>query len=111
MSSKFWGAGGERGRGAVKNAATVAGINRQERLVNFSERQAAGVPVLTDEEQQTVSSAGSSEGFFSPFKGGVDPTLQANKGSALTAVPQYDTSANSAYRQQMSLRKVRANKL
>ncbi len=111
MSSKFWGAGGERGRGAVKNAATVAGINRQERLVNFSERQAAGLPVLSEDQQQDVAEAGKKEGFFSPFKGGVDPTIKKNKTDKLTAIPQYDTSANSAYRQQMSLRKVRANKL
>lgn len=111
MSGKFWGAGGERGRGAVKNAETVAGIQRAERQPAYLARQEAGIPVLTDEEQQTVAASGSGEGFFSPFKGGVDPTLKGNKSSALAAIPQYDTSANSAYRQQMSLRKVRANKL
>jgi len=88
-----------------------AGINRKERLTDFSKRQAAGLPVLTEDQQQDVAKAGKNEGFFSPFKGGVDPTINNNKGSALTAIPQYDTSANSAYRQQMSLRKIRQNKL
>lgn len=109
MGGKFWGAGGEGGRGAVKNAQTVAGINRTDRLKEFEKRQLQGIPALDEVQQQEVAQSMKSEGFGSPFKGGVDTGI--NKNSALTAVPQYDTSANSAYRQQMSLRKVRANKL
>lgn len=111
MGGKFWGAGGSGGRGAANHAEAVAGIQRKERMTDFATRQAAGLPVLTEEQQQTVTASGKGEGFFSPFKGGVDPTISANKVSPLTAVPQYDLSANSAYRQQMALRKVKANKL
>lgn len=84
-------------------------IQRKERLASFASRQEAGLPALSDEDQQKVSRSVTSQGFGSPFGGGVDPSI--NKQPALTAIPQYDTSANSAYRQQMSLRKVRANKL
>ena len=93
------------------NVQTREGMQRAKRITDFSERQAAGLPVLTEGQQQDVAKDGKKEGFFSPFKGGVDPTIKKNKVDKLTAIPQYDTSANSAYRQQMSLRKVRANKL
>lgn len=109
MGGKFWGAGGERGRGAAKNAQTIAGMDRADRLKEFEKRQLQGIPALDEVQQQEVAQSVKSEGFGSPFKGGVDTGI--NKRDGLAAIPQYDLSANSAYRQQMSLRKVRANKL
>lgn len=95
-----------------------------------NERQLAGMPALSETEQETLakSKISSKVGFSN-----IEPTildgsqgekfladtlsnkgiseLNRNKQSFTSAVPQYDLSTNSAYRQQMALRKVRANKL
>lgn len=113
----------------------VSGYQERQKTFNQSQydRQLSGLPALSDEQQQLVvkNERSKSEGFFaggagvtSPlgedrrnmlFIGNIAPvgsdTLTKNKRSPLTAIPQYDISANSAYRQQMSLRKIRANKL
>lgn len=92
-----------------------------------NERQIAGLPALSDEEQQAVikSSKSKEEGFFSSGVDKIDSSrkeqflsgaisaddaaaLNRKKREPLTAIPQYDSSINSAYRQQMSLRKIRS---
>ena len=114
---------------SFKQSVTRARSGIMDIQEKHRERQLAGMPALSETEQEMLSKSkiSSKTGFSN-----IEPTilggpqgekfladtlsnkgiseLNKNKQSFTSAIPQYDLSTNSAYRQQMALRKVRANK-
>jgi hypothetical protein len=107
MSKKFW------GKGNIKQPTNL-NIEREAENKDIETRQQQGLNPLTEEQQNRVLSEAKEQGFknISGLGLGAKTRINDKGASALSsnyqksnAAPVIDISSNSAYRQQMALRK------
>jgi hypothetical protein len=108
MSKKFWGLGNNRAPDSLNKT-------REAENKDIETRQQKGLNPLTEEQQNRVLSGTTKQGFKNISGLGLEGTgTRVNDKGASTlssnyqkanAAPVIDISSNSAYRQQMALRK------